>query len=155
MKPAFHSSVPALLLAAALMVGGCTTNPAVGSGASAQKPAAETPNVLQVSDVSIPPGSKLDAENSLIIGTGDRWVGRIVLKTDLAPVQVFNHIYSGMPSHGWSLVTAVQAKVSNMTYLRGERVASIQIESSLGGSQVAITVSARQGQDAPVRPAAK
>lgn len=156
MKPAFQSTVPALILGVALLIGGCAANPSVGSGSFAQKPAAEAPNVLQVSDVSIPPGSKLDAENSLIIGTGDRWVGRIVLKTDLSPVQVFNHIYGGMPSHGWSLVTAVQAKVSNMTYLRGERVASIQIESSMSGSQVSITVSARQGQDAvPSRPAGK
>lgn len=156
MKPTFKSTVPVLLLSAALMVGGCANNPAVGSGNASQKPVPETPNVLQVSDVSIPPGSKLDAENSLIIGTGDRWVGRLVLKTDQAPVQVFNHMYGGMPSHGWSLVTAVQAKISNLTYLRGERVASILIEpSSLSGSQVSITVSSRQGQDAAARPAGK
>lgn len=156
MKPAYTFTVPVLLVASAFFLGGCAANPTVGSGASAQKPAPETPNVLQVSDISIPPASKLDPENSLIIGTGDRWVGRLVLKTEQTPVQAFNHIYGGMPSHGWSLVTAVQAKVSNMTYLRGERVASIQIESAMGGSQVSITVSARQGQDsAPSRPAGK
>lgn len=148
----FRQATISVLLIAALA--GCANGPLIGSSGTAErKPTQEAPNVLQVSDVSIPPGSKLDAENSLIIGTGDRWLGRIVVKTDQTPVQAFNHIYNGMPGYGWTLVTAVQAKISNMTYLRGERVASIQIEpSSLGGAQVAVTVSARQSQETAGRP---
>ena len=104
------------------------------------------PNALQISDIPIPAGAKFDTENSLIIGANDGWLGRVVIKTDITPIQAFNHFYNGMPSLGWGLVTVVQGRISMLTYMRGERVASIQIEaSSLGGSTASVTVSSRQG----------
>ncbi|HQR03834.1 MAG: hypothetical protein JSR19_02985 [Proteobacteria bacterium] len=124
----------------------CASGPAVvGSTGTDGKPATESTNTLQVSDIPIPAGAKLDPDKTLIMGANDRWLGRIVLRTDLPPVQVFNHFYNGMANFGWTLLTAVQGTPSLQTWQRGERVALIQTETaSLGGTAATITVSSRQ-----------
>ena len=133
-----------------LLLAGCATGqPVVGPTNPDQKAGAESTNALQISDIPLPAGAKLDTENSLIIGTNDTWLGRIVVKTDSSPIQAYNHFYNGMPAYGWGLVTAVQTRISILTYMRGERVATIQIEPSpLGGVTVSVTVSIRQAAKA-------
>lgn len=135
------------MLSLSLALAACTTGqPVVGPSSPDEKTVADAPNALQISDISLPTGAKLDAENSLIIGAGDRWLGRIVLKTDSPSVQVYNHFYNGMPAFGWSLITAMQAKTSILSFQRNDRIALVQIEpSSLGGVVVTINVSLRQG----------
>lgn len=155
MNPVASRSLLPFAVGAALCLSACVTGqPVISPAGQEQKAGAELPNALQVSDIPIPNGAKFDSDSSLIIGTSDGWLGRLVIKTDLASVQAFNHYHSGMPPFGWGLVTAVQARISTLTYMRGERVASIQIEpSSMSGSTVSITVSTRQGtQREPGRP---
>lgn len=147
MKNAASRRVLPLLVGTAVLISACATSQAVVGPAAADKSAgAELPDALRISDIPIPNGAKVDTENSLIIGANDGWLGRVVIKTDIASIPAFNHFYSGMPALGWGLVTVVQGRISMLTYTRGERVASIQIEpSSLGGSTASITVSPRQG----------
>jgi len=152
MKPFRHSLTLSLLIGTPLLLAGCAASQAfVGTTNPDKTASVAATNTLQVSDIAIPAGAKLDTEKSLIMGANDKWLGRIVLKTDLPPVQVFNHFYNGMASFGWSAISAVQAQTSIQTFQRGDRVALIQIEpSSLGGTSVSITVTARQmgGQEA-------
>lgn len=146
---------PVLWIGCALLIAGCAGGPAVvGPSGTDKKASADSPNALPITDMAVPAGATLDTESSLIIGTGERWLGRVVLKIDISSIQAFNHFYNGLSAFGWSLVTAVQARTSSLTFLRGERVASIQIEpSSLGGSTVSITVSPRQaGNKEPPAP---
>jgi len=133
----------------AIAAGGCASDKAfVNANTSApdRKTApTETQAALQISDISIPPGAKFDAEKSLVIGTGDRWLGRLVIKTDISSVQAYNHIFNGMPAIGWSLIATIQSNVSQLTYLRGERVVIVQIEPSWsGGTTITISASPRQ-----------
>ena len=135
-----------LLVAAALMLGACATGqPVSGPTAPNQKSGAEISNALPITDIPIPAGAKMDTENSLIMGAQDRWLGRIVIKADSSSGDAYKHYYNGMPSFGWELVTAVQARISTLTYVRSERVATIQIEpSTLGGATISIMVSPRE-----------
>lgn len=153
MKNTASRSALTLLLGTTLFLGGCATGqPVVGPTTQDQKADAAPSNALPISDIPIPAGAKMDTENSLIMGAQDRWLGRIVIKTDISPTQTYNHFYNGMSAFGWGSVTAVQARISTLTYLRGERVASIQIEpSTLGGATVSITVSPRQASPEPTR----
>ncbi len=146
MQPSSPHRSLILLVGSALFLGACASGqPLVGAANPDKAGTVAATNSLQVSDIAIPAGAKLDTEKSLIMGANDKWLGRIVLKTDLPPVQVFNHFYNGMASFGWSPVTAVQAQTSIQTYQRGDRVALIQIEpSSLGGTMVSITVTSKQ-----------
>jgi len=135
-----------LIICFGLFLGSCATGqPVVGPSNPDQKSAADSPNALQITDIPLPAGAKLDAENSLIIGANDHWLGRIVIKADSPAVQVFNHFYTGMPSFGWVLITAMQTKVSILSYQRADRIALIQLESlPLGGTVVTINLSQRQ-----------
>ncbi|GAB2179914.1 hypothetical protein DLREEDagrD3_01370 [Denitratisoma sp. agr-D3] len=135
-----------LLSSIVFALGACATGqPLVGASSPDKNGAVAASNTLQVSDIAVPAGAKLDTEKSLIMGASDKWLGRIVLKTDQPPVQVFNHFYTGMANYGWVAITAVQAQTSVQTFQRGDRVALIQIEpSSLGGSTVSITVTSKQ-----------
>jgi hypothetical protein len=79
------------------------------------------------------------------MGAQDKWLGRIVLRVDMAPTEAYNHFSKGMAGFGWNSITAVQARISSLTFQRGERVSTVQIEpASLTGVLVSITVSPRQ-----------
>ena len=150
-RPAAGLLIASLILSAS----GCASDPAlVNASASNQRTATtDAQNALQVADISLPSGAKLDAEKSLVIGSGERWLGRLVIKADLSTVQAYNHFYNGMPPIGWTLITAVQSKLSHLSYLRGDRVASIQIEPvSFSGVMITITVSPRQGATSDAKP---
>ena len=48
------------------------------------------------------------------------------------------------PNYGWISITAVQSETSVLTYEKGSRVATIQIEQgTLSGSKISVTVSPR------------
>jgi hypothetical protein len=80
----------------------------------------------------------------LLLNTGEQWIGRAVLKSKLDTVQAFEYYLSNMPTHGWISITAVQSETSVLTYEKGSRVATIQIErGTLRGSQISVTVSPR------------
>lgn len=136
----------AVLLTWVWLLVGCAPGQAVTGPASPDQSAGSAPsNALPVSDIPIPAGAKFDAEQSLIMGAQDRWLGRIVLRVDMAPAESYNHFSKGMAAFGWNGITAVQARISSLTFQRGERVAMVQIESaSLSGVLVSITVSPRQ-----------
>ena len=64
----------------------------------------------------------------------------------MSAVEAYNHFFVGMPRSGWSLLSAVQGKVSILTYTSGERVATVQVEGGTmgGGASATIVVSPRQ-----------
>lgn len=64
------------LLPASLLMVACTATPLQsGSGTSGEK--TQSP-VEAVGQSALPPGVTFRPENSLIIGTGEQWVGRVV-----------------------------------------------------------------------------
>lgn len=143
----FRRIAHCLLTSIAIICAGCANNQALGTTAANEKKnsAIEASSALQLSDISLPSDARLDAEKSLVMGSGDRWLGRLVVKSEVSSVQAYNHLLNGMPGIGWSLVTAVQSRVSLLTFQRSDRVASIQIEPAMfSGVTIAITLSPRQ-----------
>jgi hypothetical protein len=117
----------------------------VGASTTDQQTASAATDSLQINDISFPPGAKLDSPNTLMIGSGERWFGKIAIKTDTSPVQVFNHFHKGMPALGWRLISMMQSNPSLMVFQRGERIAMVHIESKqLGGSSVIVSVSMQE-----------
>jgi len=149
--------ISALALTAAIALSaGCanqtTLNPS-GTDQSSPAPSSSLP----VSDIPIPNGAKLDTDSTLIMGVQDKWIGRLAIRIGMSPTEAYNFYQGGMPSLGWNPVTAIQSKISTLTFLRGDRVATVQIEpSSLSGSAVSITVSPRQSaQETAAAPSAR
>ncbi|MBM4198500.1 MAG: hypothetical protein FJ198_02255 [Gammaproteobacteria bacterium] len=100
--------------------------------------------LVQVTDVPLPRDSKIDEQESFIIGGGSRWVGRLVVKVRTDAAETYNYYFNGMPRLGWTRVTAVQGKVSSLTFTNGDRVANLQITGGMGGATVTLFVSNRE-----------
>ncbi len=136
---------------------GTGTGAASGEKAIAEKSAGATPqatpNYQPVTDIPIPASTRINTERSTILGNGDRWFGRMILVLDRPTTQAFAYYQEQMSTFGWEAVTAVQGKVSTLSFTRGDRAATVEIgPSGLRGSEVAVTVSPRQPPAAPRKP---
>jgi hypothetical protein len=99
-------------------------------------------NVVRFSDLPMPPQSRLDTENSIILGAGEDWTGRVLIQTPNSPESAFDYYRKELPGHGWQEITAVRAATSVLTYVRDGRVATVQLtRSTSGGTDISVTVS--------------
>ena len=95
-----------------------------------------------ITDIPIPPGTTLDAQNSLILGSGDQWTGRLVINIDQSHSEAFALYTTQMPQFGWEPIASVQSVTSLLTFIRGNRATTIEIleNRSLRGCLVRITM---------------
>ncbi len=100
-----------------------------------------------ITDIPIPPGTTLNARNSLILGSGDLWTGRLVMSLDQSHSEAFALFTTQMPQFGWQPITSVQSETSLLTFVRGNRATTVEIMEgrAMGGCLVRITMST-QGQ---------
>lgn len=111
----------------------------------------QQPDFSLLTDIPIPSGATMDNERSLILGDKDRWTGRVVMKLWKSAPAANVFYQSQMPAFGWEPIMAATSGVSVMAYVRGDRAATVQIESSaMWGSTVSVIV----GQRAASQPAA-
>lgn len=102
-----------------------------------------------VRDVPIPSNSKLDNDRSLILNTADKWTGRIVLEAEPPMSKLFSYYGTEMGKLGWKPVARVMGETSVLTFVRGERVVTVQItpNTMTEGSVVTVTMSPRDPQN--------
>lgn len=97
-------------------------------------------------DIPANSDTKLDPDASIIISEGDDWMGRLVLNNDMTPFATFDYYRQHMPELGWNLVASVKSQNAVLTYMKGTRVATLQISGSkFGDSRITITVSPATG----------
>ena len=107
------------------------------------------PTFSDFQDIPIPAGAQVITERSLVLGVRDAWIGRLVLKSKLNVVAAFHFFKQRTTEFGWQEITSVRSAVSILSYTKGERVLTVQIQShSWGGAEVSMTVSPR-GADTP------
>lgn len=142
--------VPPLCVLSAVLVSGCSTtkSPATSdlaapSGTSGTSSVAAA-KLTQITDIPVPRDARIDESGSLILGSGDRWLGRVVIRVKTNSTETYNYYFNGMPRLGWTTLAAVQSKVSALTFTSGDRVANLQIEGGVGGATVTVVVSTRQ-----------
>jgi len=124
---------------AAMLVTGCASN----SGAQADKGQPPGPTIEQrlAGDFPIPAGVNIDQDRSLMLGGGSAWTGRIVFSTSSSPNEAFLFYRDQPKSAGWSLVASSFSKASVLTFTKGSRSATIQIDgSTFGSTTISITV---------------
>lgn len=156
-------------LASALLIllAGCMQQAEMA--ATAESGSDAQPAFGQFPDIPVPPGSKLQLDRTLILGSGQAWMGQMVVNAPQGTFAYFDFLKHKMPEFGWAEMTSVRAPVSVLTYSRQGRIASIQIQArTIGGSEAIFTVSPHEGQagamssmpavspspaPAPVRPA--
>ncbi len=131
----------------ALFLAGCFFNtakirsPPGGTNAEAVK-------FEPVHDIPIPANSQLDHDKSLVLSTKEQWIGRMVLDVESSMAKVFSYYASHMAGLGWEPVSSILAENSVLTFVQGERVATVQIvPGTLSGSIVTVTMTPRQPPD--------
>ena len=140
------------IAAAAWSLAACQSGPELAPSSAPPAAEGEANAAFQpITDIPIPAGARLDDERSLVLGGPDNWTGRLVFRIGESSADTFARYHQEMPRFGWRLITSVQAESSVLTFSRGDRIATIQIEGrTLSGSTGAITMSPRHegGNDA-------
>ena len=131
------SAIAASLL---LLLGGCAS--------SGDSPTGTPDEVNQIQaqllgDMPLPAGARIMGTDSLIIGRGDNWVGRVVLNGLQSPTDIYAFFQAEYPKAGWTTVTAVKSKTSILVFTKGERTSTVEInEGSLTGPKSIIIITA-------------
>ena len=113
-------------------------------GAKDQEGRSNQPAFTDFQDIPIPAGAQVITERSLVLGVRDAWIGRLVLKSKLNVIAAFHFFKKRTTEFGWQEITSVRSAVSILSYTKGERVLTVQIQSqSWGGAEVSLTVSPR------------
>lgn len=134
---------PALLLSLLLplLLAACAST---GSGDDTRTGAA-LPVMDQALASQIPPGgAKILYDKSLIIGSGDNWMGRVVVDLSQGQAGAYNYFLEEYPKQGWTLVSAVRGKNGLLVFTKGERTATVEVGEGSGigsGSGIVLTVS--------------
>ncbi len=107
----------------------------------------QPPNFQLVTDIPIPAGATMDNDRSLILSDRDRWTGRVVMTLGNSANEVTAFYQAQMPNFGWQPMMSVTAETSVLTYLRGDRAATVQIERrTIYGAMVSVTVAPKQAE---------
>ncbi|MSO84988.1 MAG: hypothetical protein EXR04_03420 [Rhodospirillales bacterium] len=151
-----------ILLLAATLAGACEQTSGIAPTTGPMfSDVGNTAALPQFNDVLIPAGAKIYVERTLILGENP-WYGQLTLGVAGDLPALFEQYRRDMQSLGWQEVTSIRAAVSVITFMREDRVATVQIQASrLRGSEVTITVSPRggtggtpaRGGSGPIRPA--
>ena len=136
----------AFLAAATLLIAGCGSRTNIPP---AQSDSSQPANFQLVTDIPIPSGATMDNEHSLILSDRDHWTGRVVMRFWQSPPELTTFYQSQMPAFGWQPVMSVTSDISVLSYTRGDRAATVQIEKSMLGltTVVSVTVAPRQSGD--------
>ncbi|KAF0224342.1 MAG: hypothetical protein FD176_1278 [Rhodospirillaceae bacterium] len=144
MKTMARLAIPAL---AALLLAGCgntTSLPQTQSGDPQQQI-----DFGLLTDIPIPSGATMDNERSLILGDKDRWTGRVVMKLWKSSSEATAFYLQQMPAFNWEPIMAATSGTSVMSYVRGDRAATVQVEAgTMWGATVRVTVAQRVGTGA-------
>lgn len=104
-------------------------------------------------DMPLPQGSRMSNDQSLILGGGPQWTGRIVIVTPQGPTDTFTFFRDQFPRAGWTGISSIKAKTSILVFAKGDRTVTLEINEAgtfqSGGSVVALTA-APKGGTAPV-----
>ena len=122
----------------ALFLAACSSTPLTSSEVAGDKPALSSEGAPST---PIPPGSVLKSDQSLILGQGDQWVGRMVLNIGRDAEIAYKFFYEIYPNRGWNLITAVRGEVSLLVFTNADRSLSVEIRSGYfwGGGTAIIT----------------
>ncbi|MDP1657665.1 hypothetical protein [Brevundimonas sp.] len=139
MKPVAFKS---LLLSTFILLAGCaTTSGNSASTGSSSSSGNGTMNDLIV-NAQLPAGARINHSQSLIMGSGENWVGRVMLELDQNPNAAYNFFLEQYPQQGWTLVSAVRGKTSLLVFTKADRSATVELNEGgvMGGSQATLTV---------------
>ena len=139
-----------LSLTLSLALGGCA---AVGT------PMNDAAVPLQSADfmgqTQLPAGTKILYDQSLIIGSGDNWVGRVMLDMGKDSMAAYTFFIEQYPQQGWTLLSAIRGKTSLLVFTKQDRSATVEMNegSLISSTLLTLTVTPKNASViAPKKP---
>jgi hypothetical protein len=130
-----------LLAGWVLALTGCSSTPLNRPGSGAETPSTAAYASQLLGPMALPVGTVIRADQSLIIGSGDNWVGRVALDVGRDLDAAYAFFLESYPAQGWTVVSAIRGKTSLMVLTRGDRTATLEMhDGGLMGSTVVMTV---------------
>jgi len=124
----------------ALVLSACGATTPLNESSANTSPISREMNDL-INNNQLPAGAKINHGQSLIMGAGDNWVGRVVMELSQSPNATYNFFLDQYPAQGWTLVTAVRGKTSLLVFTKADRTASVEmVEGAFGATQTTLTV---------------
>ena len=110
-------------LALAAAVGACAGGWSGSAGDAPQSP--------PYAGIPLPDGHSIDGGETVVLGEGDRWSGRLVYTINSSPTDMFDFYRRQMPVHAWTEVSLVRAEISVLTFASQgtNRLANVNIRS--------------------------
>jgi hypothetical protein len=100
-------------------------------------------------DMPLPQGAKINNDQSLILGGGPQWTGRIVISTPQRATDTFTFFRDQFPGAGWTGVSSIKAKTSILVFVKDDRTVTVEINEggifSSGSSIVSLTAAPKGG----------
>jgi hypothetical protein len=133
------------LVASCLMLAlaGCANAPLMGSDSG---PATNSFSGLELlGQTELPAGSKIIAGQSLIIGAGDNWVGKVVLDAGQDAASSYAFFLQALPGKGWNLLSAIRGQRSILVFNKADRTVTIDIAEgmALSNAKIELTMAPR------------
>ena len=145
--------VGALALFLSAFLGACASSGDSPTGTPSE--VQETQTQL-LGDMPLPAASKIVGSDSLIIGRGDNWVGRVTLSGVQTPTDIYAFFQSEYPKAGWTTVSAVKTKTSILVFTKGDRTATVELnEGPFAGPKTIIVITSSPKNANVVAPARK
>ena len=133
---------------ALMLMTGCTNMP-MGAGRSASSVDMSGADLL--AQTQLPAGARILHDQSTVIGSGNNWVGRVVIDSAREPAAAFGYFLDNYPSQGWTLLSAVRAKTSVMVFTKQDHNVTIEIQEgnvlAAGSALVILTRAPRNAND--------
>jgi hypothetical protein len=116
----------------------------VGAPSAAEQQAGLAPtDATLLGATPLPPGAKILSDQSLIVGSGDAWVGRVSLDVGRDVTSAYKYFLDAFQAQGWTLQSAVRARTSLLVFTRFGRSATIEFQDAprlMGGAIVTLTM---------------
>jgi len=122
------------------LLGACS-NSSIGSFSNIE--GIEENTISRIADIPFPKKTKLNINDSLIMGEGTNWSGQLSIIIPEDKIKVFNFYIRNLNEYGWKEQTTIRGEISVLNYLGpNKRVAIITIANKgFKSSQVVISVS--------------
>lgn len=119
--------------------------------------AGDAPHAPPYAGVALPDGYSIDGGETVVLGEGDRWTGRLVYTIGSSATDMFDFYRRQMPQLGWTEVSLVRADTSVLTFssLATNRIANVNIRSRRfppWGSTVSVVIAPTGAGQAPAMP---
>ncbi len=75
----------------------------------------------------IPPGGKLRLAESLVMGSGETWLGRAVFEVPGDGSEAFAFFSDSYSRQGWRLLSALRGSTTILVFMKPDRTATIEI----------------------------